>query len=111
LVTTKGHPSWRMKCRLAGKERRLVLGTYLDLGPREVRDRKADARKLLREGRHPGIEAAKARPLRAVASASTFEALARCRYALQVPRWAPANASGVIGSIEKEVFPGSASCR
>ncbi len=78
LGDPKVDPSWRMKCRFAGKESRLVLGTYLDLGPREVRDRKADARKLLREGRHPGIEAAKARPLRAVASASTFEALARC---------------------------------
>jgi hypothetical protein len=88
-----------MKCRLAGKERRLVLGTYLDLGPREVRDRKADARKLLREGRHPGIEAAKARPLRPVASASTFEALARCRYTLQEPRWTTIHVSDVIGSL------------
>lgn len=44
-VTAKGHRSWRMKYRFAGKERRLVLGAYPDLGLREARDRKADARK------------------------------------------------------------------
>ncbi|MBL0000460.1 MAG: hypothetical protein IPO97_05300, partial [Sphingomonadales bacterium] len=54
-----------------------------DLGLREARDRKADARKLLREGRDPGIEAVKARGERAAASANTFEAMARGWYALQ----------------------------
>ncbi|WP_088306723.1 Arm DNA-binding domain-containing protein [Novosphingobium sp. B 225] len=82
-VTARGHRSWRMKYRFAGKERRLVLGAYPDLGLREARDRKVDARKLLREGRDPGIEAVKARVERTVASANTFEALARGWYALQ----------------------------
>lgn len=104
-VTAKGHRSWRMKYRFAGKERRLVLGAYPDLGLREARDRKADARKLLREGRDPGIEAVKARVERAVASANTFEALARGWFALQEPRWTQIHASDVIGSLEKEVFP------
>jgi len=104
-VTAKGHRSWRMKYRFAGKERRLVLGAYPDLGLREARDRKADARKLLREGRDPRIEAVKARVERAVASANTFEALARGWYALQEPRWTRVHASDVIGSLEKEVFP------
>lgn len=104
-VTAKGHRSWRMKYRFAGKERRLVLGAYPDLGLREARDRKADARKLLREGRDPGIEAVKARVERAVASANTFEALARGWFALQEPRWTQIHANDVIGSLEKEVFP------
>jgi integrase len=104
-VTAKGHRSWRMKYRFAGKERRLVLGAYPDLALREARDRKADARKLLREGRDPGIEAVKARVERAVASANTFEALALGWYALQEPRWTRVHASDVIGSLEKEVFP------
>ena len=104
-VTAKGHRSWRMKYRFVGKERRLVLGAYPDLGLREARDRKADARKLLREGRDPGIEAVKARGERAAASANTFEAMARGWYALQRDRWTPIHASDVIGSLEKEVFP------
>ncbi len=31
FVTAKGHRSWRMKYRFAGKERRLVLGAYPEL--------------------------------------------------------------------------------
>ena len=37
-VTAKGHRSWRMKYRFAGKERRLVLGVYPDLGLRDGDD-------------------------------------------------------------------------
>ena len=44
LVQPNGAKLWRMKYRFAGKERRLVLGAYPDLGLREARDRKADAR-------------------------------------------------------------------
>ncbi len=104
-VTAKGHRSWRMKYRFAGKERRLVLGSYPEMGLRKARDRKADARRLLREGRDPGIEAAKVRLELAVASANTFEALARGWHALQKDRWTPIHARDVIGSLENEVFP------
>jgi hypothetical protein len=92
-----------MKYRFAGKERRLVLGVYPDLGLREARDRKADAKRLVREGRDPGIEAAKARVERAVPSANTIEALARGWYALQEPRWTRVHASDVIGSLERRI--------
>ncbi len=72
---------------------------------RDARDRKADARLLLRDGRDPGIEAVKARVERAVASANTFEALARGWYGLQESRWTPIHARDVIASLEREVFP------
>ncbi len=83
FVTAKGHRSWRMKGPFAGKERRLVLGAYPELSLRDARDRKADARLLLRDGRDPGIEAVKAKVERAVAAANTFEALARGWYLLR----------------------------
>ncbi|HMS19481.1 integrase arm-type DNA-binding domain-containing protein [uncultured Sphingorhabdus sp.] len=104
-VTKTGHRSWRLKYRFAGKERRLILGAWPELSLRDARDRKAEARKLLREGRDPGIEAAKLRIERAVASANTFEALARGWFALQEGRWTPVHARDVISSLEKDVFP------
>lgn len=103
-VTRAGHRSWRLKYRFAGKERRLILGAWPELSLRDARDRKAEARKLLREGRDPGIEAAKLRMQRAVASANTFEALARSWFALQEGRWTPVHAGDVINSLEKDVF-------
>lgn len=104
-VTKTGHRSWRLKYRFAGKERRLILGAWPELSLRAARDRKAEARKLLREGRDPGIEAAKLRIERAVASANTFEALARGWFVLQEGRWTPVHARDVISSLEKDVFP------
>lgn len=68
-------------------------------------DRKIAARKLLSEGRDPGLEAQKAKVERAVAAGNTFEALARGWYDLQESRWTPIHAGDVIGSLEKEVFP------
>ena len=105
FVSKAGLRSWRLKYRFAGKERRLVLGRYPDMGLKEARDRKADARRLLSDGRDPGIEAAKAKVERAVAATNTFEALARGWYDLQKDRWTPIHSQDVIGSLEKEVFP------
>ena len=105
FVSKAGLRSWRMKYRFAGKERRLVLGRYPEMGLKEARDRKADARRLLTDGRDPGIEAAKAKVERAVAATNTFEALARGWYDLQKDRWTPIHSQDVIGSLEKEVFP------
>ncbi len=105
FVTTKGHRSWRMKYRFAGKEGRLVFGAYPEMGLREARDRKGDARKLLREGRDPRLEATKARLRGTFAAANTFEAVARSWYGLQEGRWTRVHASDVITSLEKEVFP------
>jgi len=105
FVSKAGLRSWRMKYRFAGKERRLVLGRYPDIGLKEARDRKADARRLLSDGRDPGIEAAKAKVERAVAAANTFEALAGGWYDLQKDRWTPIHAKDVIGSLKREVFP------
>jgi hypothetical protein len=104
-VTKFGHRSWRMKYRFAGKERRLVLGSYPEVPLKLARDRKIAARKLLSEGRDPGLEARKAKVARTVASGNTFEALARGWYDLQESRWTPIHAGDVIGSLEKEVFP------
>lgn len=105
FVSKAGLRSWRFKYRFAGKERRLILGRYPEIGLKEARDRKADARRLLADGRDPGVEAAKAKVDRAVAASNTFEMLARNWYDLQKDRWTPVHAQDVIKSLENEVFP------
>lgn len=105
FVSKAGLRSWRLKYRFAGKERRLVLGRYPEMGLKEARDRKADARRLLSDGRDPGIEAAKVKVEREIATTNTFETLARGWYELQKDRWTPVHARDVIRSLEKEVFP------
>lgn len=105
FVTRSGHRSWRFKYRFADKERRLVFGSYPELTLAQARDRKAEARRLLRDGRDPGLEAKKQALRNAVAAANTFEVMARAWFALQEKRWTPIHANDVINSLEKEVFP------
>jgi hypothetical protein len=52
LVNPSGSRLWRLKYRFAGKEKRLGLGGYPEVG-REYRD---DARRLLNEGKDPAAE-------------------------------------------------------
>ena len=105
FVSKAGLRSWRFKYRFAGKERRLILGRYPEIGLKEARERKAHARRLLADGRDPGIEAAKAKVERAVTTANTFETMAKAWYELQKDRWTPVHARDVIRSLESEVFP------
>ena len=40
FVTKAGHRSWRLKYRFAGKERRLIFGSYPELSLKEARERR-----------------------------------------------------------------------
>jgi len=53
-VAPAGGKWWRHKYRFEGKEKRLSLGVYPDVGPKEARERRDDARKLLASGVDPG---------------------------------------------------------
>ncbi|WP_070157238.1 tyrosine-type recombinase/integrase [Sphingobium phenoxybenzoativorans] len=105
FISKAGLRSWRFKYRFAGKERRLVLGRYPDIGLKQARELKAQARNLLVNGRDPKIEAAKEKLERTKVATNTFENQARTWYSLQQDRWTPVHARDVIRSLEKEVFP------
>ena len=55
LVHPTGSKYWRLKYRLAGKEKVLALGVYPEISLAEARIRRDDARLLIREGRDPGV--------------------------------------------------------
>jgi hypothetical protein len=52
-VTETGGKYWRLKYRLGGKEKRLSLGVYPEIPLAEARQRRDEARKLLRDGTDP----------------------------------------------------------
>lgn len=105
FVTTKGHKSWRLKYRFDGKEKRLVFGAYPDISLVDARSLRDDARKLLREGRDPSVEARKRKLANVARHRHTFEKVARDWYAEQLARWKPVHASDVITSLERDLFP------
>lgn len=50
LVKTTGARYWRLKYRIAGKEKKLSLGVYPDVSLAEARIKRDDARKIISEG-------------------------------------------------------------
>ena len=52
-VSASGHKSWRYKYRFEKKERLLTLGAYPDVSLADAREKRDEAKKILREGRDP----------------------------------------------------------
>ncbi|WDA41447.1 tyrosine-type recombinase/integrase [Erythrobacter sp. BLCC-B19] len=104
-VSPKNHKSWRFKYRLDGKEQLLTLGTYPEVSLAEAREKRNDARKLLREGRDPRVSAKRAKLVGDSGTFQTFEQAAREWHTVQKPRWKPVHADDVITSLERDIFP------
>jgi hypothetical protein len=60
-VSPTGSKWWRLKYRFEGKEKRLALGVYPDVGLKDARDSREAARKLLASGVDPGGSIARRR--------------------------------------------------
>ncbi|MCX7281980.1 MAG: Arm DNA-binding domain-containing protein, partial [Alphaproteobacteria bacterium] len=54
LVEPSGALLWRLKYRFQGKEKKLAIGRYPELGLKEARDKRDEARSLLAVGTDPG---------------------------------------------------------
>jgi integrase len=109
-VSRAGAKSWRMKFRLDGQEKLLTFGLYPDVKLSEARQRRDDARRMIRENVDPSGARKRAQEERARARVEearqlTFEAAARRWFEQQRDRWVPVHASDVITSLERDVFP------
>jgi len=104
LVTLKGK-YWKLKYRLAGKERSLALGSYPKVSLKQARIKKEAARKLLDDGIDPN-QAKKADELKKKqAIATTFEGVAREWLKNKSPAWADATHKRNRTRLEKHIFP------
>lgn len=101
----RGGKWWRLKYRFGGKEKRLSLGVYPDVGLKEARDRRDEACKLLAKGVDPSIERKVQKAATIERAANSFEAVAREWFARQAPGWAASHSDKIMGRLEKDVFP------
>jgi len=56
LITPAGGKLWRLKYRVAGKEKLLALGAYPDVSLSDARKRRDEARETLAAGKDPSRE-------------------------------------------------------
>lgn len=97
LVQPSGGRLWRLKYRVDGREKKLGLGTYPDVGLSEARKRRDDARSLIAAGKDPSLEKQREKARSLVESENTFNAIA-AEYCAKRKRdgekgWAPATAT------------------
>ncbi len=104
-VSKKGHKTFRFKFRFEKKEQLLIIGAYPEMSLAGARERRNDARKLLREGRDPRHSFNRLKLVGDAAGTKGFETLAREWHDNRQPQWKPVHAKDVITSLERDVFP------
>jgi len=76
LITPPGSKLWRFKFRVNGKEKKLALGAYPDVGLKDARSKRDAARKAMEAGVDPAIAKRDARIAKQIAAANSFEVVA-----------------------------------
>jgi integrase len=76
LLTASGSKLWRLKYRIDGKEKKLALGSYPEVGLKEARARRDAARQSAQAGNDPSIIKREARIANRMAAATTFAGIA-----------------------------------
>jgi integrase len=104
-VAPSGGKWWRLKYRFGGKEKRISLGVYPDVGLKDARERRDSARKLLANDIDPGENRKVQKSAKVERAANSFEAIAREWFAKQKPTWAASHAEKIIARLENDVFP------
>jgi len=105
LVNPNGSRWWRLKFRVAGKEKLLSLGVYPDVGLKEARQKRDDTRKVLAEGVDPGAQRKAQKASRAERSANSFEVIAREWLENRKDSVTSGQTDKTLAIFENDVFP------
>lgn len=104
LVVPSGGKWWRLKYRFDGKEKLLSLGVFPEIGLKDARDRRDEARKALANGFDPSAQRKAVKASRLERGANSFEVVAREWIAKRTPSWAASHASKVAARLEKDAY-------
>lgn len=103
LVRKTGVKVWNWKYRIAGKEKRLTIGRYPDVGVAEARKKRDAARALLEEGLDPSTE--KRRRRQRASIDTSFRSVAKAWHAQKSKALAKRYAGQIMDRLESDVFP------
>jgi integrase len=104
-VTPAGSKRWFWKYRKDGKEGRMALGSYPDVGPKQARVARDAAKAQKSDGVDP-VQARKLDKLKNTRSTGdTFKAIALEWYAKQAPQWSESHAGRMLRQLERDLFP------
>lgn len=104
-ITPTGSKLWRMKYRFNDKENLLSFGPYPEVTLAAARQKRDDAKAVLREGRDPSIARKEKAAAAIFDSGTTFEAVAREWHTENKTKWTATHCYDVLHSLERDVFP------
>ncbi|MCY0858094.1 tyrosine-type recombinase/integrase [Cupriavidus sp. D39] len=104
-IAPSGGKWWRLKYRLGGKEKMLSLGTYPEVGLREARERRDEARRRLADGIDPSAHRKAAKSTKAPREANSFELVAREWHAKYASTWSASHGVRILRRLEANAFP------
>ena len=105
LVNPEGARYWRLKYRVAGKEKLLSLGVFPGVSLAEARDRRDEAKRQLRDGVDPSAQRKSDKRAAKLAAANSFEAVAEEWVTKRKNPWAPSHAKRVRASLKTNLYP------
>lgn len=105
LVNTNGGRYWRMKYYFLGKEKLLAIGTYPTVTLAEAREKRDQARKLLKNDVDPSEVKKVAKQQKLLNSENTFEAIAREWHANRITSWTPGHGANILHRLSMDIFP------
>ncbi|MHC9056435.1 tyrosine-type recombinase/integrase [Pantoea sp. y20] len=105
LVNPNGSRYWRMKYRVLGREKLLSIGVYPDVPLALARQKRDEARRSLAAGDDPGAIKKAQKQAKKIATANTFEAIAREWHKAKADRWSLRYREEILDTFEKDIFP------
>ncbi len=104
-IAPGGGKWWRLKYRFEGKEKRLSLGVYPDVGLKEARERRDAARKLVADGVDPSENRKAQKAAKADRAANSFEVITREWFAKYSSQWVDYHGDRILKRFERDIFP------
>jgi hypothetical protein len=105
LVKPNGSKYWRLKYRIAGKEKKLAIGVYPDFSLADARLKRDEARKMLAEGVDPSEQKQLEKQAQKITTENTFHTLALEWHAYKSKSWSEGYAESVLEALGKDIFP------
>lgn len=103
LLNPNGSRWWRFNYRIGGKHKQISFGVYPEVTLKEAREKRDEARKMLRDGIDPS-QAKKAQKA-SDSGADSFETIAREWFAKFSPTWTPSHGDRILRRLERDIFP------
>ncbi len=105
LVHPNGSKYWRLKYRIAGKEKLLSIGVYPEMPLAGARSKRDEARKHMSDGIDPSEATQEAKRIATVAAANSFESIAREWLEHMKHKWSAGHHTYTTRRFEAYVFP------